>query len=441
MKHRPATLVRRFARIAALHQGAPVGVEQFGVQAELLEVVKGDMPKRRDRGHVGRVKHHDFFAVIARCLQRGARRGKIALDDILAQLLAIARAAGEQRLACGEQAFVIAGHRAHVVLLRQTHGDGPAHRQVVERRMQVIEPHRAVVADRVGVLDTQVAHAADQWHQVGLNLFPPVDLLVLQRGGNGGGVGDDLPLHPLDVGDLAAGQPFRRLPARHVAVEALIGDVAALDEFVGEEAVRTRADHLADLLVRIGLGQMLGHDERHHAVRLAQRISQQGKGALELHLDGAVIGSRPFLDEGRRGLAKHVAGRPALQALGAIARQHGLAVVKLEAGPQLNQPGPAVILDAVALGHLRLGFELGVHAEQRVEDIVTVGLHRLSGGPVRIERGQVGGGHEFQHARLLGDGGRRERGQSGAGGNRTHEIATLHRHRSPPCTAACRPYG
>src|SRR4029077_1670716 len=71
---------------------------------------------------------------------------------------------------------------------------------------------------------------------------------VLQRGRRGCGVRDNLPLDPLKVGDLAAAGPFRRLLARHIAVELFPGGAAAWDKLVLEESIWSGANDFVDCL-------------------------------------------------------------------------------------------------------------------------------------------------------------------------------------------------
>jgi hypothetical protein len=52
--------------------------------------------------------------------------------------------------------------------------------------------------------------------------------------------------------------------------------------------------------------------------------------------------------------------------------------------------------------HLRMRLEVVVLTVQRVEHQVRVVARHIGGGPDRIERGEIGLRHEFQHALRLG---------------------------------------
>ena len=140
--------------------------------------------------------------------------------------------------------------------------------------MEVVEAADPGVADRVGVADDQITALAQQRHDVRLQLLPPIRLAVLQRGGGGRGIGDDVPLDALDMSALAARGPFGRLVARDIAVEAGIGDAAAGDELVLQEPVWPGAHHIGDLGIGVGSGETLRHHHRDHAVGLGDRVEQ-----------------------------------------------------------------------------------------------------------------------------------------------------------------------
>src|SRR5690606_20589906 len=91
-----------------------------------------------------------------------------------------------------------------------------------------------------------------------------------------------------------------------------------------------------------------------------------------------------------------------------------------------DRHGPAVIVEAVAFGELRLRLELSGHAVERVVDHVAVVPRDIRGGPDRIEAGQVGLRHHLQHAVLRGLGNGDTR-QCGSGDRSAQQITTFHR--------------
>ena len=83
--------------------------------------------------------------------------------------------------------------------------------------------------------------------------------------------------------------------------------------------------------------------------------------------------------------------------------------MKTELVPQRDCPPLAVVVDSMAGGHLRLGYERLIDAIQRVEHEITVISRRPRPGPDRIEDGEAGDRHEPQHlvVRCAPDPGRR----------------------------------
>ena len=76
-----------------------------------------------------------------------------------------------------------------------------------------------------------------------------------------------------------------------------------------------------------------------------------------------------------------------------------LAIVELQAFAQGDGAGPAVILEQVALGHLRMGAELVVHAIERVPDHVAMVADDVGGDRDRVQPAEIGLRHEAQHPR------------------------------------------
>jgi hypothetical protein len=73
--------------------------------------------------------------------------------------------------------------------------------------------------------------------------------------------------------------------------------------------------------------------------------------------------------------------------------------VEAQPVPQGDGAGPAVILEQVAGGHLRMGAELVVHAVERVPDHVAMVADDVGGDRDRVQPAEIGLWHEAQHAR------------------------------------------
>ena len=113
---------------------------------------------------------------------------------------------------------------------------------------------------------------------------------------------------------------------------ALIDHARAGHAFVGLVAVRAAADHLGDLLVRVGGGEPLRHDRAHAGRRLGQRVGQQRERILQAEHDGPVVGRADLVGGGQQRLAEAVARAPALDRGDAVARQHLGVVVEHQVG-------------------------------------------------------------------------------------------------------------
>ena len=163
-------------------------------------------------------------------------------------------------------------------------------------------------------------------------------------------------------------------------------------------------------------------------MRLADRVQEPRERALEADAERPVVGRLVAVHRGAEGAAEGVAPAPALQARGAVARAHRLAVVEAQALAQPDRPGPAVAAGVVAFRHLRLRAHGAVHAVERVEDVVAVLHGDQRGREDRVERDEVGRGHEAQCARprVLADRGQRQGGCC----RYLQEVAALAGHRA-----------
>ena len=138
-------------------------------------------------------------------------------------------------------------------------------------------------------------------------------------------------------------QPGVPLSPRFVFVEAPIDVHRAGHAFVGDEAERSAADHIGDLLERIAVGQALGHHHRRGGGRFAQRMGQQRKRLVQPEPDGAVIGRGKFVRGRHQRAAEGVAFGPAANAGDAVAGGDALAVMPQQTGTQRQRPESAIV--------------------------------------------------------------------------------------------------
>jgi len=100
-----------------------------------------------------------------------------------------------------------------------------------------------------------------------------------------------------------------------------------------------------------------------------------------------------------------------------------------QAFAQAEAPQQAVILEAVALDHLRLRLQAGIHAVELVIDHQRVVAGDVGRGHHRVDHGEVGLGDVFQHPRRGRLRERRARECQGAGTR--HQSTSLHDHPQP----------
>src|SRR5208282_3581228 len=117
-------------------------------------------------------------------------------------------------------------------------------------------------------------------------LLIPIGLASIESCRRGRRVGDVEPFDTIDFCHLASRCEARRLLARYVIdvfdEDGLVtGFPLLLDEFE-----RSGADRLGDLLVGVGLGEPLGHHERHVAGEFAERIENQWEWRFQAYRKG-----------------------------------------------------------------------------------------------------------------------------------------------------------
>ena len=197
---------------------------------------------------------------------------------------------------------------------------------------QVIEPDAADAAHAVLHIDGGTLVAPQHANEVDWWLLPPVEFALAQRRRRGSGIRLERPHHTVEMHDARTGEEARcALRPRHVAVELHVDAPRALDALIGEEAEWTAAGRIADLRVGIGLCDALRHD---HTVRLRKCDRHQPERLLQPNADDAIRRRRNFGRPAHHRAAERVALAPAQDASDAIARQHLLAIVEVEAVAQ-----------------------------------------------------------------------------------------------------------
>ncbi len=210
--------------------------------------------------------------------------------------------------------------------------------------------------------------------------------------------------------------------ARHIFGVSLIHHARAGHAFVRQIAIRSAADHLGDLFVRVGGGEMLRHDRAHAGRRLGERIRQQCERVFQAELDCPIVGCADLVACREQRLAKPIARAPASDRGHTVTRQHLAVIVERQSGTQRDPPGLAAIIGHRALCHLRLRPVLAVETEQRVENQKPVVARLIGRGPDRVQYGQIGLRHERQYTgtRAAGD---RRRSKAGSGRNKKRAAA------------------
>ena len=145
---------------------------------------------------------------------------------------------------------------------------------------------------------------------------------------------------------------------------------------------------------------------------------------MQAELDGAVIGGGKFSRCAHQDLAEAIAARPALDAGDTILRAHGFAIMPAQAITQADFHQLAVILNAMAFGHLRARLQRAVGAIECVKHAIAMRGDDGAGAEDRVQIRKRRLRHEAQRARAAGlrqSGARQRRGQGGG-----EKCATMH---------------
>jgi len=263
----------------------------------------------------------------------------------------------------------------------------------------MVHAEAADIAERIGDVDRDIAVLAQQRHQVGNRILPPVDLAALQRRGGGRRIRHHHPFDALGQHPLAAREPRARFRTRRIVGEFFERRPGARNPFVLHEAHGAAADIFGNLLERVGLGDALRHDEGDLCADLAERQPHLREWLLERPLHGAIVDSSEVLLDAPDQEAHLVARGPAREARHHVPCQHWFAVVKFQSWPQAERPGQAVRRDLFGLHHLALRLELLVHPIERVPHHGGGIAHHVLRAPDRIEIREIGLRHETKRAR------------------------------------------
>ncbi len=217
-----------------------------------------------------------------------------------------------------------------------------------------------------------------------------VDFTGNQRVGARRLIGHDAQHKLIDLDVLAAGQEVRCFLARHIGRIALQHHGIAWPPLILEEAERTRADRIADALVRRRCREPCRHHYGQRRVGLAQHIEEQRERLLEDQSDRLrILGLKRFGIRHQH-LAQRIADRPPPQRGDAILGRHGISIMPLQAIAQHEAPDELVGARLVAFDHLRLDLALLVHGKQHVEDMQSERSGDRRGDDMGIEDGDLG---------------------------------------------------
>ena len=294
---------------------------------------------------------------------------------------------------------IIPSRCPHIIFLQNRKTDSAANAHIIKGWVQVIHAQHGKAPGGIRHFAPHITRTRQQRLQIRMRPFPPINLAILQGGGGGRGVWQNMPFDAPEMRNLAARCPGRRFLARLVPIKFFINHAAAGIIFASNETIGARADHLRDTAIGIGLGQAFGHDERHGGIRLGQRIQQKREGALQADFDGAVIHRAPFIHLAQKQLAEGLTRAPALQACDAIAGAHGLPIMETQTGAQRNAPALAIIQGLSAFGHLRPWLQFRIHAKKRVKNMPAVIGGHGCGGEDRVQHAQIGLRHEAERLR------------------------------------------
>ena len=324
----PATFFDRFSAGAPLHHRPPVDRLKVDVEADFGQNVGRDLRLGPNRRIIGSREDDNFCAAIA-----GGGQVLFQFGIILGAASNLDAGGARHWGSRHEQTNVgliergcRSGDALHDLFLVDRGDHHAADRGVVERRVQVVEPQAANLAGTVLYRNGDVLVGLYLRQQIKRRVFPPVDLTALECGRGGGGVGNEIPYHPIDVDDLRTGiEAGRAVLARHIG--GVFGEygAGAGNALVCQEFERTAADRLGDLLEGIGLGQPRRHDG---AIDLGQSGPQQRERLVEAEADRGVRRRRDVVHPRHQGLAEWIAPGEPLDAGHAVARQHLLSVME-----------------------------------------------------------------------------------------------------------------
>jgi hypothetical protein len=167
----------------------------------------------------------------------------------------------------------------------------------VERLVQMIGPKGELVAQRIIVDQGDTGVRLQQRQQVVGRILHIVDLAGKKRIDRLLAVGHRQPFDAVEVYDLAAGEPRRRVHARPVVVELDVNHLVAWIPFILLEDEWTGAGKVGYLDVGVGIGDPFGHHEGHIGRRLTERKNKQPGLLPEPDREAPLVLSGNGLDE------------------------------------------------------------------------------------------------------------------------------------------------
>src|SRR5258708_33854531 len=137
-------------------------------------------------------------------------------------------------------------------------------------------------------------------------------------------MGEVDPFDTIHLDPLAAGGPGRNLLARDIVGVFHVHNLVAGYPLFLHKLERAGADHLGDVLKRIGLGDAFRHDEGDVRRQFAEGLQCERERLPELESKSLVVHCSPRLDRLGELLAERIALAPALDRRAAIGRARPL---------------------------------------------------------------------------------------------------------------------
>jgi hypothetical protein len=181
-----------------------------------------------------------------------------------------------------------------------------------------------------------------------------------------------VPFDAIKMGDLATGEEVRGFAARLIVRVPFVDDLGARLPLLIYEEERPGPDNVLELLA-VGNGRYntFGKNEGRGA-RPGKCLQHQAVRLLHLERKDPIVDRLDFVDELAELLTIAADPHPTPQGGDDVGGTDGLAVTKLQAFAQCESIAHPAFVDLVAIDHLRLRLEFGVHPVERVSDQIAM---------------------------------------------------------------------